>query len=487
MTRAMRARHVGPVAGLMLSVATAAFAADDGAPSRPARAAETSVASAAGTDAAPDSSRARSLDDVLSSLRGRTERVLSPESRALDIAFRDSVSAVYDSTVAADGLPGTLGRHAAAREWRGRGGVRTGLTISPEDSRIDYTKVDGLSAAVAGYGYLTALGVRSRTGGRIGYAFGSGRGRHDAGVRLSARGISLGVAHREVTESFGWTAVHGWRLFALAGADELDYLERDGWRAVLELPRVLPEALTTRVTYRREDELARRVRDYFTIGERSALFESNPQATEGEVRAVGLAIGRSRLDYPDLYGSLVAETAGRGLGGDLSYDLVRVRGALVHRLPWADQLSLEIGAQATAAPRGEIPVQALADPSGRSGVRGYPHRSLVGSHALLARVEYRVAKDLFRAARIPLLRRAKLQLVPFVDVGAAWTPSGPTELSATTLPEGGDWRWGTGLGVRRNVGFGEIISHFRLDGAVRLDRTGAAPVFYFVLEGEPFD
>lgn len=443
------------------------------------------------SDAPADTSATERLDDVLERLRSRTEQIMSAESRTLDTAYRDSISAAFDSTVVADGLAPTLDRNAdrrGARRNRGRGdAVRTGFTVAPEDGGLDYTKVDGFSAATAAYAYVTTLGLRTRVGGRIGYAFGSKRERHDAGVELSAHGVHVGGSHREVTEPFGLTAVHGRRLFALAGSDEHDYLGRDGWRTHLEIPDLLPGSLATRLTYRKEHEIPRRARDTFTIGDPSRLFEQNVQATSGLVRALRISVGRPRLDYPDLYGTLIAELAGRGLGGDLSYDVVRFGGGYTRRLPWADDVAIAVAAQASVAPGGDVPVQVLADPSGRSGVRGYPHRSIAGSHALLLRVDYRMATDLFRAARIPLLRRAKLQLVPFADVGAAWSPTAARTLADSTVPGSDDWKWGAGLGIRRGVGAGEIISHVRLDAAFRLDRSGTSPVVYFVLENEPFD
>jgi hypothetical protein len=437
--------------------------------------------------AAPDS--IATLDGVISRLRTRTTTTMSDEALRLDTTFRDSVTAVFDSTVAADGLSPTLERSAASssgRRYRSTG-VRTGFDWSLDRSNLDYSKVDGFTAVTAGFLYVTTRGVRTRIGGRIGYAFGSERGRHDAGVQLSAHDVTIGWAHRDETHTFGWTEVHGRRFFALAGADELDYLEREGWRTYVENDAWLPAGLSARLVYRREDERARRSRDTFTIGDPSGLFETNPQASEGEVRSVSLTIARPRVVYSNLYGSLTAETAGRGLGGDLAYDRVRARLTRITRLPWADELSVALSAQATAGPTDRIPLQALADPAGRSGVRGYPHRSLVGTHALLARIEYRLARDLLARTRIPLLSRAKLQLVPFVDVGAAWTPPAPRELADTTWPERDAWKWGAGLGIRRGVGFGELLSHVRLDAALRLDRGDARPVFYFVMEGEPFD
>jgi hemolysin activation/secretion protein len=134
-----------------------------------------------------------------------------------------------------------------------------------------------------------------------------------------------------------------------------------------------------------------------------------------------------------------------------------------------------------------IPNQILADPAGRSGVRGYPHRSIIGAHAMLLRLDYHIERDLFVLARVPLLKKLRLQLVPFLDVGAAWTPGVNRRLTDATLPLSRDWKWGVGIGVRKGLGFGELLSHCRFDTAWRLDRGRASPVVYFVLETESFD
>ena len=69
--------------------------------------------------------------------------------------------------------------------------------------------------------------------------------------------------------------------------------------------------------------------------------------------------------------------------------------------------------------------------------------------------------DLFRAAHIPLLRRAHLQLVPWADAGRTW--GGDTEA----------WIYSAGFGVQYFMGPFGRAAFLRLDTAFPMgpDRT----------------
>jgi hypothetical protein len=436
------------------------------------------------TPAAADSAAADSSEVVfrrlLETLRARTDSTLTPEVTRVDEVFHDSVRARFDSTVAASGVPRE--HYGFGEVARGRARTRTRFSFDPEDTSVRYSKVDGAALLLPTRVVVMSEAWSLSTVGRGGYAFGSGRIRYDAEARLATRWGSTGLQARKLSERFGWTSVHGAHITSLAGVDEQQYLERQGWSAFYTKPLVARIGLT--LDYRAERHRSQRAREVFTLGESTALFETNRAATPGELRAVRLALGRPRRDINDVWGSFSAERAGGSLGGELRFD--RIAASLDWRplLPARGEVHLHTRFQA-AASKEILPSQALADVGGRSSVRGYPQLSLAGSHALLARIDYYLGFDAFRRAGVPILKDQHLQFVPFVDVGAAWTPSG-TSLATGSLPDRSVWKWGAGIGLRKGVGFGEILSHLRVDAAWRLDRRERAPVFYFVLEGEPF-
>jgi hypothetical protein len=419
---------------------------------------------------------------LLHSLRARTDSILTPQATRVDVAYRDSVVAWYDSSVAAEGFASFAARHRDPdRDERG-GKLR--LDVDPLDGDVGYSKVDGLSVQAPLAVWGRARGVEARLGGRGGYAFASDRARFSAGPELAARDVSIGWERYREAIRFGWTNVRGGRLFAIAGADEQDYLERDGWAATIGA--VLPGGCHGALSYRSEEQAAMRARDIARISRRNHLFESNAPASEGDLRALGVRITRERDSGPRVGGELLLETSGRGLRGDLDYDRFLLAVSWDPIVPWGDEIVASFAGQMAAGPD-TIPNQILADPAGRSGVRGYPHRSIIGSHAILLRLDYHIERDLFALARVPLLRKLRLQLVPFLDVGAAWTPDVNRRLADARLPDSREWKWGVGVGVRKGLGFGELLSHLRFDAAWRLDRGRASPVVYFVLETESFD
>lgn len=435
----------------------------------------------------PRESSDATFDSLRTRLRRTTDETLSPEALVFDDVYRDSLRARFDSTVASIGLERAV---AGAADPEPRLGSRSNprwtrvrTSFDPEDVSFRHSKVDGATLLLPARLEVLRRAWSLRTSVRAGYAFGSSLGRYEGEARFGTRFGSVGAHVRRISERFGWTAVHGNRVLSLAGVDEQQYLERRGFDAFVSAPPV--DRFRVVADYRNERQSSQRARDVFTLGRPSHLFEKNRAATRGELRALRVSIERPRRTIGDLWGSAFLERAGGSLGGDLRFDRVGLAIGARRPLPWGSDVSLQAAAQAAASPEA-VPVQATADLGGRTSLRGYPQLSFVGSHAVLARVDLFLGLDLFRRARIPLLGTQKLQFVPFVDAGSAWTPAGRS-LGSAKWPRSDEWKWSAGLGIRKGVGFGEILSHVRVDAAWRLDRDGPTPVFTFVLENEPFN
>jgi hypothetical protein len=429
------------------------------------------AAPAHGEDATVDSTGIV-LSGILDRLHGGTDAVISAEALRTDSEFADSVRTAFRDEVATGGLD------AFVRE-RDRGTVfRSGLNLDPQNADIRYSNVDGLTLMAPVSWHLVGGAVRLELGGGAGYAFASEAFRYRAGASARWRGWAADVTWLQLAERYGYTELVGGGWYALFGDDEHRHLRREGWRAALERS-VGP--VDVRVGYDRFDERSIAIADPFHISGTTTLHRSNPPITDGVRRVRWIELDRERGSFSSWALSLRGEASGnRGL----AYERVLARASWAPPLPWDDILHLEGRAQ-LAASDGEVPIQVLADPVGRNGVRGYPQGSRIGTHALLARAELHPARDWLTRARIPLADRLRLQLIPFADVGAAWSPDGD-DLSASRLPASGDWVWGAGIGLRRATGMGPVLSHLRLDFAWRLDRDIGRPVTYFVLEAEPF-
>lgn len=428
--------------------------------------------------AGADTTQTPTYEDVLRSIRARTDKAVSRDALTVGRGHRDSVVAAFQDRVARDGLSRAVDQHATRR-----GRWRSGLSTDFQAAQVTYSKVDGLTLGMPVEWGFAGPGVRGHVGGLIAYAFGSGGVRFRQGVLTTWKGVDWSVRAERLTVPFGWTRVHGTRVFALAGADEQHYLERRAVSGGFAFP--LFDRTRLHVEYTAGDDRPMRARDVLSFAGEEGIAARNPAASRGDFRALSLRVGRDRFHSPRFWGALSFQTAGRDLGGDFDYDKLAVEVGRTIMLPTGDDIALRVRGQAAAGP--SLPVQALADPAGRSGVRGYPQSAAFGSHALSAHADVHLGRDVFSLLHVPVLRNLRLQLVPFLDVGSAWTPDRNRTLGDAALPESSAWKWGAGLGVRRNVGFGHLLSHVRLDAAWRLDRPAPRPVFYFVLEGEPFD
>lgn len=100
---------------------------------------------------------------------------------------------------------------------------------------------------------------------------------------------------------------------------------------------------------------------------------------------------------------------------------------------------------------GDAPLQDLPDLGGAAGLRAFEPRAFVGRAAFHARAQYEIRPDLLRKSRVPLLRRAGVQFVPFAELGAAWGRRPIRRYDALVGPRRQDLRWDLGIGFRKGL------------------------------------
>jgi hemolysin activation/secretion protein len=178
--------------------------------------------------------------------------------------------------------------------------------------------------------------------------------------------------------------------------------------------------------------------------------EGRDRAIEGTWELGSVLSGRQQL-------ALRHRVAGGALGGDFAYSRFAATASARRFLVWNHEAILDL---TYVRAGGRPPEQRLADLGGLGTVRGFLPRSRVGTESLRARLEVQVPYDVFKRARVPLLRKAGLQLVPWADAGRTWGGN------AMDGDGSGTWLTSAGLGVQKLLGpFGEA-SFIRLDVAV---------------------
>jgi Omp85 superfamily domain len=408
--------------------------------------------SAAETDTAapsPDSVAARAISDsytsFLDSLRTRSAATLDREG-------------VESTWPAADSLTELLTTHGPAYVDSLPSFERAAFDFDFGPQLLAYNRVEGLrlgaEAEVTRGGWSVA--------GAAAYAISSEHWRHRERLGYdTGRFGAFTVEHADLVERYGAGPVPANSIHALvAGADDQDYLERRRtgveWR--LDLGS-------------REVEV-----DYTVARERSVVAETdwnifsrdrgprpNPPIDEGDAHRLRMAGGWSgdlhRLGGTRFRLDAEAEVGGYGLGGDFDYD--RYRLALDSHWPalWRDNidLTMEVGGA-----RNRPPLQSLFYLGGPVVLRAYPVNEFRGDRYAFGRFEYLVGTD--PLARMGI-RAAQIQLIPFFELGAAWTDENGT--GVFSAPESSDWRSDAGFGLQRRIAFDAIL---RFDAAWRLDR-----------------
>jgi hypothetical protein len=342
---------------------------------------------------------------------------------------------------------------------------RLNFNLGASSELIDYNRVEGLVPA-ARIG-LETIGLDLGFAG--GYATASKQFRYIAYV---SKPLEFGDWSVELLGNYEDRVVpYGSNLPMLnnvralmSGADERDYLRREGGSGGVSFEHT--SGINLKVSYEagRETSISTRS-DFAFIGN---MDQINPPVDEGTDRAVVAELGL------DLTGRLRAQLrqriAGGELGGDFRYNRTDIT------LDWRRFVigRHELVARVAGIVTGDCPpVQLLADAGGLSTVRGYERRTRLGRHSLAMRIEHMVPYDLMAATRLPLLRVAHLQLVPWADAGRVWDGNSD------------NWIHSVGIGVQLYLGAFEDASNLRLDFAfpTRENRRGDVEVFLHFTSG----
>lgn len=384
--------------------------------------------------AAADSVRRGGL---LDKLQREDESQFGSDITDFDAAFRDSVLAALDSL----GLE-QFRKQSDQRQWR------LGLSFDPARRLWDYNRTEG---------FVFAGGLTFEPLGDDGpwlqlqgaYASGSERFRHYEAVAIPlapSRYLTAQVHYEDRVVPFGSNRPTGNSVRSLVGAEDAqDYMRRRGGGA--HLGSRVHRFVRLSAGYEASKQSSVPVTTSFAmIGK---MPSENLPIDEGIERAVvvGMRVGRLNVKLWEV--TATHRVSGGALGGDFTYNRTDLEFA-ARRYFGRQEFVLEGGWARTG---GSAPLQSAADLGGVEMVRGFDRRSQVGTSAFHARLEYLVPYDVFRAAKIPLLRRARLQLVPWADAGRTW--GGETNV----------WIQSAGIGVQYFIGpFGDA-SNLRLDTA----------------------
>ncbi len=389
-------------------------------------------------------------------------------------AFLDSLRAsspplsregVRDAWAAADSAESVLRERgvAAADSLDLSGGWRPRLEFLPA-AFTTFNRVEGFRP---GAGIELDFGpLELRSAAAYGIANEVWRHRHRLKVDLPNGHIELGF--RDAVERYGALPVTGNAAYALiGGADDQDYL---GVRAAhvalnLRLGRgpvhfddgaASPAAEVT-AGFEVADETSVAAVTDWNLFQRRRGPRPNPPISAGEARRVFVEVksGWSVAALRQARMQLRATSAwnGSGLGGDFDYHRHLVEWTADMRSFGRDDFRLRtvLGAALNTPPR-----QGVLYLGGPDLLRAYPVHGLRGDRALAASIDYHLGTDILGRLGLDW---AKVQFIPFAEIGAAWFDA----VGRRTA----DWRGDVGLGLQRNVAFGASV---RSDFAARLDR-----------------
>jgi hypothetical protein len=378
---------------------------------------------------------------LLATLQAQDDAAYSSEVQITHRAFIDSTAALHDST----GVAG-LGHDIAlyGSEWQ--------FGLDPQLSHWDYNRVEGF--LFGGEGTLGRADDESQFSFFGGYATASEAFRYHAAFRSGIPGtgetLSLRLSYRHAAEPFGsnQVALKSLRAF-VGGADDQDYVEREGALAMLTLEPWDDVSFDAGVEAIEETSIDAHA-DFSIFGD---MDLPNPAANTGDDHAL---LAGFRLEGRRWLGAeLTHRFADDAFGGDFNYHrtdlMLRGRGFVVGR----QEFELTMRGVATS---GVVPTQRVADIGGLSTVRGYDRRTLVGDYSATARLEYFFPYDVLASSKVPLLEDAGIQLIPWFDGGLVKVDGLPDE-SITSV----------GIGLQRYLWPLDDAANLRLDFVWPLD------------------
>jgi hypothetical protein len=398
-----------------------------------------------------DSTQARGL---LGELQTNDLGFFSSELQTIDPDFTSDVVAQHDS-LGIDQLREVMEQRA------GRFSFNSGIPLD----LLDYNRVEGL--VLAARGGLQMSGIDLSFAGS--YATSPKKFRYIADVSKS---LQFGEWSAELFGNYEVRVVpYGSNRPTLnsvralvGGADEQDYLKREGGSAGLSIEHT--SGVSLNVAYEAGHETSVSTSSDFAFN--GTMDQVNLPIDEGYDRAVSVELGLDLANRFQL--QLDQRISGSELGGDFRYNRTDItldyRQFIIGRH--------ELVARVTGVATGDRPpIQRFADAGGLSTVRGYSRRTRLGRHSIAARIEHMIPYDLMALTRIPLLGATSLQFVPWADTGRVW--EGNSE----------NWIHSVGIGVQLFLGPFGSASNLRLDFAfpTREYRRGDMEVFLHFTSG----
>lgn len=384
----------------------------------------------AAQDAATDS-----VETLHERLKREGAQRFDPELLESNRAFQDSVLASLDS----------LGLVAQKKKAR----FRLGFDFNFGERLWNYNRVEGLVAA-GGFGLTRGPGREPWATFQGGYAFGSEKFRHFETLEIPIApedwGLSVAAQFGERAVPYGsnrprWNSL---RAF-VGGEDAQEYLGSLGGAAFLHWRKW--RSLRLSVGYEAAEETSVGATTEFALfGDMAPVNipveDGTDRAFVARLRLGSLSRHMARLDAEH-------RVAGGGIGGSFTYNRTDLDLTL-RRYFWRQELVLRTHFVHTG---GDAPVQRLADVGGLSTVRGWKQRAQVGESSLAGRLEYLVPYDVFERARVPILWRLQLQLVPWADAARTW--DGASDV----------WITSAGMGIQHFLGDFGAPTSLRFDVA----------------------
>jgi hypothetical protein len=365
-----------------------------------------------------------------------------------DLEWEDSLKAVLDS-VGLDSLRDQIDR---AKPWFSK-------EFSYNKHTLSYNRVEGFVPGVSG-DFKFGRTQRMIVHGEGAYAFASKKVRYDTHVRWRIGDVGFQVGYADQVVPFGNNRVHGNSVRAfVGGSDDQDYLRSTGGRAGFGLSG---NKWSLSSAYRARKERSVGANTEFALF--GKMRDPNPEIDEGVDRQVYVTGHLGSYSRDRIRLEATHRVSGGALGGDFIYNRadmdLRVRQYVIA----SHEVTLR--ARGTAA-SSNAPSQRKADMGGIDLVRGFRRGTRVGDQSAAGRLEYFIPYDVFRRAKVPILKGAGLQLVPWADAGRTWNGDNDT------------WLTSAGLGVQIFLAPFRYFSYLRLDVAVPMgpDRPDDARVF----------
>jgi outer membrane protein assembly factor BamA len=320
-------------------------------------------------------------------------------------------------------------------------GVRHQLIIDSQEGRrgrmesglsMHYNRVDGLYVQL-GLDTDWKRPALLRFFARGGYAFKGEAWRYEVGLErwfhLGPIRLTLGVRNYDLTHSEDEWLLPVEENSAAAfffREDFMDYyrLTGTGFHLDTELYRCLTVGLGYRMD---EHESLERTTNWSLFGG-DKKFRENPPVMEAKIRSLLIHLGYdTRDDFMEPAGGFLIETvyekAGGGLGGELDFERLVADARRYIYLTRYENIDLRLRAGTSA---GDLPVQMAFDLGGLGSLRGYKHKEFRDFNRMfLGNLEYRIS-----VGRVSSNWLEDYQLIPFYDLGLAWSSHDTGSLTA---------------------------------------------------------